>query len=305
MMKKPRFSSLKAIQLTLIPLFILSGLTNAVAQMDVTWLRRTAVAHPRFCAASQGPLYRGVTGEFFPLSRVIRNMVGDQSAEHPSWRFSGILSEVGTQAGSPISVDLYNRAKLIAATELDTRIGVAGRRDRRSCVFGTESAIETSRGKSEDEKWRSLGISTATSFGKAQNYAPIGGTILEITEKVPRAVPAGNQFQGEYIIPILIPAHDISRAWFPKVILQKEEVGNELNRILVFTVPMEPNDPRPGFNSERAAHVGNIIRCQDPSDCRSSSSTWNSLLRAPEFRELTQTLDQLKNSGFYFKFEVN
>lgn len=174
------------------------------------------------CPPANQSLYRGIRGNYFNAIKIIKNMLGDETEEHFSWRLTNILKERFSQ---PYTVDDVHNAKLLAFTELKQKTSKA------SNICGLTFSVET---HIVEEHKNSLGIPSSLSFDVAAAYVSLfggsEGAILKIDEKIPRA---GRDFymwksqgEAEYYFPIYIPNDDITAAWVPGLFIEKTSSAN-------------------------------------------------------------------------------
>ena len=82
----------------------------------VSLIKSTSLVNGTTCPQAT-VLYRGISGNFFPVESALRNMIGDPLAELPSWRLSTIYNSLKNKG---ISEDIaWKNAKKIAAKELN------------------------------------------------------------------------------------------------------------------------------------------------------------------------------------------
>lgn len=183
-------------------LLIFIGLPlSAFSQTD--YQRRTSLVGGADCPAAGAPLYRGTRGDFFGSLRVIRNMLGDEAAEYPSWALSKALKNG--------SLDIP-KAKAQLADSLEARKKKASR----VCALGF--SVETHIAADAKD---SLGIPASLSFETASAYASLfadeAGSVIRMEERFPRAgrdyYMYTSQHETEYYFPVSIPHEDITGAW--------------------------------------------------------------------------------------------
>jgi hypothetical protein len=274
--------------LLLAALTILPAQAQPPTAAELSWLHKTAVVDHNLCPAAPGSLYRAVSASFFPLARVVRNMAGDELAEHPAWRLSAIIKQ---NYGDMPTLDQYRLAKNQAATELSKKLIKVKADYGNICGFATVSALAT--GYDKFDKSGSLGIAAADTFTGAYNYAGANAVVLKMDEKVGRATGAPGTFKGEYYFPLVIPARDITAAWSTYFSLRKVENGGELQEIDIYDYSTEPDKGRPHAQSEPTRPVGRILPCPPSGTCTSEPLA----VDAPDLRAIVAALGDLQNSG--------
>lgn len=231
------------------------------------WIKNSSFFDGKDCPAA-GTLYRGVQGGFFDLGRVVRNMVGDEMAEHPSWKLSRrIFFEYPS---GTMTLQAWREEKRLAAVNLMKEYSSSKER----CIFfGFRAVQETFVLK---PKWSygpdTYGIPTAITYSNALHYVrDPASVVLRIDEKYPRAARvriSNPQEFDEYYIPIAIPAQDISGAWSRQYFLEKREtLEGSFQDVRIYRNRVRgqfPSDPL-----ERGELAACVVPCAAMGECRS------------------------------------
>lgn len=172
--------------------------------------RQTSLVDGPDCPAANVPLYRGTRGDFFGSVRIMRNMLGDEAAEYPSWALTNLLKR---DSDSPYLVQDIARAKGSLAKKLDEA------KKKKSYVCAMGFSVET---HIVNDNKDSMGIPASLSFDVASSYATLfadtsEGSIIRVDEKYPRAgrdlYMFRSQQETEYYFPVSIPYDEITAGW--------------------------------------------------------------------------------------------
>lgn len=181
------------------------------------------------CPEAKTTLFRGTRGNFFGSIRIIKNMLGEEIEEYPSWALSGALAK---KYNNNYNLEQFRAEKRILAEQLAKLKKRMKRKQRPIC--GMSFAIETHIALDNKD---SMGIPSTESFAVASAYATLfaddEGSIIEISENYPRAGkdPYMNDRIGEeeFYFPISIPFNEIRSAWTSDgVYIEKLVNNNEL-----------------------------------------------------------------------------
>lgn len=190
---------------------------------DLLWLNATSLVdetRPKECPKASS-LYRMSSDSFFTLVDVVKNMLGDETREHYSWRMGKMLREAGFNKDQQPSLDqwrvLKDQARETIQQEIKNNLlmgrgalsawrqkhpgynqkyGLFDYDDLGKCVlFARDSEINTWRDAPTAAKENSFGIAFASLFDKAITPVlrdkpitkPGETTVFEIKESVPRA----------------------------------------------------------------------------------------------------------------------
>ncbi|MCX5792574.1 MAG: hypothetical protein NTY45_10255 [Elusimicrobia bacterium] len=179
-------------------------------------LRDSSLVGGSFCAAVEKPLFRSVRNDYFPLGRVIANMLGDETAEHVAWSVTEYITQRGWNP-SDLSLDQVRLAKRAVLEDLGkAKTEYAGN----PCSVALSAAIQTSGGGTLARSGKAMGILAGDSAYEAEGYATWDNgsrtsVMLEIHEAaVKRAGYAGlGSITKEWAIPVFIPHDEITAAW--------------------------------------------------------------------------------------------
>ncbi len=176
------------------------------------------------CKGTTEPLYRCVRGGYFDALRVIRNMIGDETAEHTAWRITSLLQDFGR---SQTNLDDYLWAKeefskLLTQSIASHKQGV--------CEIVKQAAYLTAGGGNISSSKESLGIIASEGSGYAEDYcrwSKDGKSVaLVFTDKNElNGYAAGLSYAPdrglEYVIPGFIPHDDITAGYTDKLAIYK------------------------------------------------------------------------------------
>jgi hypothetical protein len=238
--------------LLLVFLCSLISLPNAFAQDRAVWLAATSI-NGKDCQDFDGPLYRGSRGGYFPLSRIVRNMLGDLTAEHPSWR----LTAMSEESSGTLSEKQWALLKEKAAQEIK---GLDG------CKVGQESMVSTVLSGNILGKKQAKAIPVSSDFWFSQSYSSMSpfqgephgeqkGSIIRIDEHIKRAA---HVIENEYYVPIVIPAEDITQGWASGLRVIKEVgLSGQLKQISIY------KEGSPNSNPPSSRPIAKIVCCPD------------------------------------------
>lgn len=264
-------------------------------QQESSWLRQTSMIDNKDCPPAPR-LYRGLSG-YFSLARAVQNMLGDELAEHTSWRFS---KQVKARYGSNPTIAQWREMKALSANELQEH----AKSYKEICDFAREASGETLRDGDEKD---SYGIPTTPDYQLGASYAT--KTLIRIDERFPRAAKERamtNIGSAEYYIPIVIPAQDISGAWESGFFAEKNVTndGALLNVKLYRSktsdwlgIPYEPKEPEPG------GLVGVIVLCSQSEPCISDRPKTNGQKEEGTIDSIMKTLDNMQTRGFRYRLK--
>ncbi len=179
-------------------------------------LRDSSLVGGEYCPASEKPLFRAVRNDYFPLGRVIANMLGDETAEHVAWSVTEYMTRRGWNP-SDLSLDQVRAAKRAALDEL---LKAKKEYAASPCSIALRAAIYTGGGGTLAKSGKAMGILAGDSVYEAEGYATWDNSsrtsvLLEIHEAgIKRAGYAGlGSITREWALPLFIPHDEITAAW--------------------------------------------------------------------------------------------
>ena len=239
-------------------------------------------------------------------------MFGDERAELQSWRFSKLLIDLlGKEAAKSPTLAQWKHVKDVALKELQRET----KDDDPVCEFANRSATQTLVFGPQTNKVASYGIASAVTFGVAAVYAsgygngdPRQSIIIEIDEQVKRAARVASFGRvggpdGEYYIPIVLPAADIAAAWTgtPRGAIHGHYMKKVTNKGRFEEVTVYQQAHVEGFPLQPFVTTGvdgRIVACAPSEPCVSDPAPIND----PGLQDIVRNLPTDAIHGVYFKF---
>lgn len=276
----------------------------------VSLIKSTSLVNLTTCP-SASVLYRGISGNFFPIENVLKNMLGDSLAELPSWRLSTIYNSLKNE-GTSDSIK-WETAKKIAEKEFNL---LRNKNAGKICDLANHFADLTMQGNDLKTRSKSLGIAFTPNRSYAAGYigakiynassasnesAMQNGILVEIKEQIPRAGLAseyGNQQFAEFYVPLFVPKEDISAAWTDSLHIEKQFDSSGNVKVKVFRVKNGAESLKLNWPLD-AVLIGEVVQCSDMELCESDDLRNNT-----ELESIKRSLMSLKERGIRFKLTI-
>ena len=229
------------------------------------------------CAPAPSKIYRCVRKNFFPALRIIQNMIGDETAEHPSWRLTALLKK---SHASPGDLKDYRRAKRKIIEQLQEE---KEQHPSNACETINQEAIDLTfgmKGVYRDSK-DAIGIMASDSLPYTEFYCldDVTATFLVIEEKTPRSTYAvsskvySGTVANEVVIPGFIPANDLVGGYTNDFAIEKTQSDTHQTEIIFkrriakgFTAM---KTGKSCVNDAEPKALFKIMECSGPADCAS------------------------------------
>lgn len=182
--------------------------------------RSISLAAPQ--CAGEPILYRCVRGGYFTALRVIRNMLGDERAEHTAWKLTSLMREHGFDQEN---IDEYHWAKREAFRQL-----LAAEKVSPACRLSTETGMQTTGGGNLAKSHEAWAVLASEGSGYAEDYClwdngAKQAVLLQLNDvyQVNGASDGSYDFTRgyEYAIPLFIPHDTIESGYTETLALYK------------------------------------------------------------------------------------